>query len=447
MRKHILLALIMIASNIQTMWSQGFRVYNSDGTVLQFSLRTDSIVFYDGIGSEQDMSFFTPVNQMIVGTWYKSNSESVTFYEDGTTDYFNGRGDEWIGASFEFFPLQGNLVGYSNTRTRCFLLHVIKLTKDSMIMGQTGASDKFYVYTRTQPKQLVTSITLSETSLTLQPDEVKTLTATVFPEDADNKELTWESSDNNVAEVNGRGRIIANGVGTCVIACHATDESGVKAECQVTVTTETHELSPVGNSAILYADHTVDSLQFYTFDSWTVTPKDNWISVDGDSHMNIIYNYAYRYLCKIFLKIQPNTTGKTRCGTVLVQSYNYSYSAPFVQLGILKITHPAYTVDTYLDEQSGIPEVAHFELVDSAHWTRDSICFTVQNNWDLVFDREQPEWVTLDKTTDLRGKYKVNLTLDPNSDTENGRQAKLKLISGEVTNEIVVRQLPAKKEE
>ena len=210
---------------------------------------------------------------------------------------------------------------------------------------------------------------------------------------------------------------------------------------------ERHELSPVGNSIILYADHTVDSLLFYTFDSWTITPRDNWISVDGDSHVDIKYNYASRYLCRVLLNIQPNTTGKTRCGTVLVQSYDYSYSAPFVQLGILKITNPAYTVDSYLDEQSGIPEVAHFELIDSAHWTSDSICFTVQNNWSLVFDGEQPEWISLDKTTDSKGKYKVYLTLDPNSDTENGREAKLKLISGEVTNEIVVRQLPAKKEE
>ena len=210
---------------------------------------------------------------------------------------------------------------------------------------------------------------------------------------------------------------------------------------------ERHELSPVGSSIILYADHTVDSLQFYTFDSWTVTPKDNWITVDGDSHMDLDYNYSIGYLCKVFLKIQPNTTGKTRCGTVLVQSYKYSYSSPFVQLGILKITHPAYTADTWLDEQSGIPEVAHFELVDSAHWTSDSICFTVQNNWDLVFDGEPAEWLTLDKTTDLKGKYKVYLTLDPNTDTEEGRDTKLKLTSNGVTNEIVVRQLPAKKVE
>ena len=145
--------------------------------------------------------------------------------------------------------------------------------------------------------------------------------------------------------------------------------------------------------------------------------------------------------------VQPNTTGKTRQGTVLVKSYDYSYLAPFVQLGLLCVSHPSYTIDTELPNYSSLPSEGHYELVDSAHWTSDSICFTVERNWDLVFVGEKPEWLNIDKQTDLPGKYKVNLMLSPNEDTENGRQATLKLTSGEVSNEIIVRQLPAKKGE
>jgi len=61
-------ALLFLVAGMQTAWGQGFRVYKSDGTVVQFSLRTDSIVFYDGIGSDEDFGPFTPVNQPIVGT-------------------------------------------------------------------------------------------------------------------------------------------------------------------------------------------------------------------------------------------------------------------------------------------------------------------------------------------------------------------------------------------
>ena len=103
-----------------------------------------------------------------------------------------------------------------------------------MIVSTPG-NNNFYVMTRTQPIVLVREIVLSETLLGLQPDEMKTLTATVLPEDADNPAVTWESSDGDVAEVNGRGRVIANGIGTCTITCCATDGSDVAAICSVVV--------------------------------------------------------------------------------------------------------------------------------------------------------------------------------------------------------------------
>ena len=86
-----------------------------------------------------------------------------------------------------------------------------------------------------KPKAYVTSIVLSETTFAMQPDEMKTLTATVLPDNAENKAVTWKSSNDNVAEVNQNGRVLANGVGSCVITCSATDGSGVKAECQIKV--------------------------------------------------------------------------------------------------------------------------------------------------------------------------------------------------------------------
>lgn len=82
----------------------------------------------------------------------------------------------------------------------------------------------------------VSEIVLSETSLTLGVDETKTLNADVLPADADNKEVTWESSNEDVAEVNAKGRVMANDEGTCIITCRAMDGSGVYAECEVTVT-------------------------------------------------------------------------------------------------------------------------------------------------------------------------------------------------------------------
>lgn len=82
----------------------------------------------------------------------------------------------------------------------------------------------------------VTSISLDETELKLKVGSTATLNATVNPADASNKELSWSSSDPNVASVDSAtGVITALKAGTATITAAATDGSNVKAECKVTV--------------------------------------------------------------------------------------------------------------------------------------------------------------------------------------------------------------------
>ena len=94
---------------------------------------------------------------------------------------------------------------------------------------------------------LVRSIELSETIVTLNIEETKVLTATVLPEYADNKEVSWGSSDMSVASVSIGGMVFAHDSGTCTITCYAKDDSEVMAECQVTVEApDTHEYVDLG---------------------------------------------------------------------------------------------------------------------------------------------------------------------------------------------------------
>ena len=83
--------------------------------------------------------------------------------------------------------------------------------------------------------QLVTSIQLSQTTLSLELDGYQKLTATVLPENAFNKRLTWSSSDEGVAQVTSVGGVAAISKGRCTITCAATDDSGVNASCEVIV--------------------------------------------------------------------------------------------------------------------------------------------------------------------------------------------------------------------
>ena len=132
--KSILAVLLLTIASLQTVNAQGFRVYKTDGTVAQFSLRTDSIVFYDNIGIDVDFGPFTPVNQMIVGTWYKTKSETITFYEDGTTDYMEG-------ATYEFLPYQGTVIIYNDNGAPACYFKVLKVTAEQMIVVLPGSED------------------------------------------------------------------------------------------------------------------------------------------------------------------------------------------------------------------------------------------------------------------------------------------------------------------
>lgn len=225
--RNILAALLLMVAGLQTSWAQGFRIYKSDGTIAQFSMRTDSIVFYEDIGSDVDFGPFMPVNQCIVGTWYKSKSETITFNEDGTTDYIEG-------ATYEFLPYQGTVIFYNASGAPMNILKVYKVTKERMIAASPDGSN-IDVWYSTPQKQFVTSIVLSEESFSLLPDDTKTLTATVLPEDADNKTVKWESSDTTIATVDQNGKVTAVAEGECTITVTATDGSGVKTTCSVTV--------------------------------------------------------------------------------------------------------------------------------------------------------------------------------------------------------------------
>ena len=80
----------------------------------------------------------------------------------------------------------------------------------------------------------VTGVTLNKTSTSLYVGDTETLTATVEPSDATNKNVTWESSNTSVAAVDATGKVTAIGAGTATIT--VTTEDGAKtATCTVTV--------------------------------------------------------------------------------------------------------------------------------------------------------------------------------------------------------------------
>ena len=87
----------------------------------------------------------------------------------------------------------------------------------------------------TEPEVVpVTGVTLSQTAVTLDIDQSITLTATVAPENATNKAVTWASDKTDVATVDANGKVTAVAAGTANITV-TTADGGKTATCTVTV--------------------------------------------------------------------------------------------------------------------------------------------------------------------------------------------------------------------
>lgn len=108
--------------------------------------------------------------------------------------------------------------------------------------NSAGSDSKEYELTINAPQNIpVNGVTLNPTLLSLFTGGSETLTATVEPSNATNKNVTWSSDKPEVATVEN-GKVTAKAAGTATIT--VTTEDGEKtATCTVTVTDKTYIIS------------------------------------------------------------------------------------------------------------------------------------------------------------------------------------------------------------
>ena len=85
----------------------------------------------------------------------------------------------------------------------------------------------------------VTKLTLSQSSAEVSVGKTLTLTCTIEPTDATNKELIWRSSDETIATVDAQGVVTGVKAGPVTITVASKSNPSVTATCTVTVVGET----------------------------------------------------------------------------------------------------------------------------------------------------------------------------------------------------------------
>lgn len=106
-----------------------------------------------------------------------------------------------------------------------------KLLLPIILAGAAVLTAIILIFALKGPK--VDKIVLSESKIEMKIDDSFTADYTISPKDAADVDVDWKSSDEDVARVNGSGKITAVGEGSCVITVSA---GGEKDTLKVTVT-------------------------------------------------------------------------------------------------------------------------------------------------------------------------------------------------------------------
>ena len=131
----------------------------------------------------------------------------------------------------------------------------------------------------------VDGVSLDKSQLDLALNASVTLTATITPENATNKNVIWESDDSDVVSVDTDGNVTALSAGTAIITA-ITEDGLFTDQCEVTVDgDETHD-SVILDGLIYEIDHDSGSATVIGRDDSTIKDVSvpDTITVDGDSY-------------------------------------------------------------------------------------------------------------------------------------------------------------------
>ena len=111
--------------------------------------------------------------------------------------------------------------------------------KAKITVKSVADSNKKAVISVTVTKDiLVKSITLNQTNVVTDENNeegIQLSVTKILPANAKNKEVEWNTSDDDVADVDDDGLVNINGAGTVTITCFAADDGGASATCKITV--------------------------------------------------------------------------------------------------------------------------------------------------------------------------------------------------------------------
>ena len=219
----------------------------ADGEYILGAVKDDGNVYAIKKGSSSVSSVTLPVTAASGGNpaYIETTDEGVAWKYTADGYFTNGSSNPYM------YPSSSNgIMTYSSGRAISFIEGKLSFetsndgtfyitcnegTFSTSNVAANAASFRLFMKTDEIPGLIsVTGVTLDKATMALTVGGTGTLTATVAPEDAANKNVTWSSSNETVATVND-GTVTALKAGTAVITVKTVDGEWT-ATCTVTVT-------------------------------------------------------------------------------------------------------------------------------------------------------------------------------------------------------------------
>lgn len=234
------------------------------------------------------------------------------------------------------------------------------------VRATDGSGARNYCVVDVKEPTKVSSIELSETEATMEVGEELTITASILPDDANNKSVNWTSDNTDVAIVVD-GVITAVSPGECNITCASTDGSNVSAVCHIVVNEpEQHWLSvvlPNGSFSINVTN--LESIEL------KITPDPDYtvhsITVDG-----------------VEQDIAPNETLLTLPALSHSATVNVVFASIGISTNIEEITDTSHSLHlTVSGNNVTVQGLRHGELVNVYTINGESLITTCESSFTL----------------------------------------------------------------
>lgn len=228
-------------------------------TFASIEVKTDIDITWSALSGNYTMGTSTSKGNIIKSTLeakLPSSASSESDVKNKITYVIRETGAEITGAEAKAISAKVNVV---KTGTNSFLVNGGD-TDNYTIAYPTNSigfkSGPVNPGTGTDPDVDVTGVSLDKSELTLAVKGTYTLKATVAPADADNKSVTWKSSDDKIATVDKDGKVTAVAIGKATITV-TTEDGGKTATCVVTVDAATGLEELIANTRVYGQDHAI----------------------------------------------------------------------------------------------------------------------------------------------------------------------------------------------